>query len=85
MVKMKRKITTLKIMLLSMVLALVYSCSPEHQKRRYHVNIWAESSDWNGWTISCDSFNMKSRTEVEIWVDGVKSTVIADKIVPCSN
>lgn len=82
---MKRKITTLKIMLLSMVLASLLSCGNNAQQKGFRVKIYSESSSLGVYIIDCDSFNMKSQTEIDVWVNGSKNTVFANEITPYTN
>lgn len=72
----------LKIAILSLVLTLLCSCSPNKNDRKYCVRIKANSGDWDSSILDCDSFMMKSATEIDIWMDGSKSTVIASEIAP---
>lgn len=85
MVKMKRKITTLKIMILSMVLTSLLSCGNNTPQKGFKVKIHSKSSSLGVYVIDCDSFNMKSQTEIDVWVNGSKNTVFANEITPYTN
>lgn len=70
-----------KIILLSLIISM-YSCS---KSRNYRLTI----VNGEGWTYSenfiyCDSFQMVSEKEAYIYVDGVKTRILATRFIKCA-
>jgi hypothetical protein len=78
--KLKRHLSIFTI--LSLFLAFVFSCSIKTPPKAFKVRIATPNKSISIYTIECDSFNMKSLTEIDVWIDGRKSTVLSNEITP---
>jgi hypothetical protein len=75
--------TSKTLILVSTLLAFVFSFSAcKRDKYRFYVIIY------NGGyqsTVKCDSFQIQSKVDCVIWVDGTKMKIIGDMVRPASN
>lgn len=84
---MKKTIATL--VFAAWIISGIASCSGEKKKagagepepsRRFTLHIHSKSSTCG--EIEVDSFNMTSKTEAVVWMDGHPNHITADEIVP---
>lgn len=53
-------------------------------KKKFSV-LMTNDKGWTGSELECDSFNMKSKTEMTIWIDGTRSVVQSNELMVHTN
>lgn len=67
----------------------LFSCSTQTQeevnnepeKYKWQIRCYYDNN-WSWTTVKCDSFQMVSKTEAYVWVDGRKTKIIAEELRP---
>ena len=65
----------------------LFSCSIQTQEEgnnepeKWQIKCYYDNN-WSWTTVKCDSFQMMSKTEAYVWVDGRKTKIIAEELRP---
>ena len=68
--------------LILITLVSLFSCDVKEEEKKplqkkFSV-LMSNDNNWSGSELECDSFNMVSKTQVNVWIDNSKSTVHAN-------
>jgi hypothetical protein len=74
--------------LYALLTAVLLSCSTQKQddvkepeKYEWQLKCYYDNN-WSWTTVKCDSFQMVSKTEAYVWVDGRKTKIVAEELRP---
>jgi hypothetical protein len=77
-----------KIVLLVISITLL-SCENTTEREQFHKKkfsiLMSNDKGWSGSELECDSFNMISKTQVNVWIDSSKSTVYSNELRVVTN